>query len=120
MTGAKVHKPKAVPPGPHVIRDGERCILCSRCVRFCDEITGTRELGIFHRGDHSEIGLFPGTELANAYSANVGDICPGVPLTVRAFRYALRVRHLDAAKSVSPRCARGCKIEDHVNPCRLN
>jgi NADH-quinone oxidoreductase subunit G len=60
MVDEKVHKPKAVPLGPHVMLDAERCILCSRCVRFCDEITGTGELGIFHRGDHSEIGLFPG------------------------------------------------------------
>ena len=60
MIDEKVHKPKAVPLGPHVMLDAERCILCSRCVRFCDEITGTGELGIFNRGDHSEIGLFPG------------------------------------------------------------
>src|SRR5262245_20676158 len=60
MTDEKVHKPKAVPLGPHVMLDAERCILCSRCVRFCDEITHTGELGIFSRGDHSEVGLFPG------------------------------------------------------------
>ena len=76
MTDEKVHKPKAVPLGPHVMLDAERCILCSRCVRFCDEITGTGELGIFNRGDHSEIGLFPGRDLDNNYSANVVDICP--------------------------------------------
>src|SRR5712692_8312517 len=115
MTDEKVHKPKAVPLGPHVILDAERCILCSRCVRFCDEITGTGELGIFHRGDHSEIGLFPGTELANAYSANVVDICPVGALTDRDFRFAVRVWYLDVAKSVCPGCARGCNIEVHVN-----
>src|SRR6266480_727092 len=54
MTDEKVHKPKALPLGPHVILAAERCILCSRCVRFCDEITATGELGIFHRGDQSE------------------------------------------------------------------
>src|SRR4029450_11556252 len=59
MTDEKVHKPKAVPLGPHVMLDAERCILCSRCVRFCDEITGTGELGIFNRGDHSERVLLP-------------------------------------------------------------
>src|SRR2546427_344216 len=75
MRDEKVHKPKAVPLGPHVMLDAERCILCSRCVRFCDEVTRTGELGIFDRGDHSEIGLFPGTELANKYSGNVVDIC---------------------------------------------
>ena len=76
MIDDKVHKPKAVPIGPHVMLDAERCILCSRCVRFCDTVTKTGELGIFNRGDHSELGLFPGTTLDNAYSGNVVDICP--------------------------------------------
>jgi NADH-quinone oxidoreductase subunit G len=115
MTDEKVHKPKAVPLGPHVILDAERCILCSRCVRFCDEITHTGELGIFERGDHSEIGLFPGRELDNKYSANVVDICPVGALTDRDFRFQVRVWYLDTAKSICPGCARGCNIEVHVN-----
>jgi len=115
MTDEKVHKPKAVPLGPHVILDAERCILCSRCVRFCDEITGTGELGIFERGDHSEIGLFPGHELDNKYSGNVVDICPVGALTDRDFRFQVRVWYLETAKSVCPGCARGCNIEVHVN-----
>src|SRR6266571_3470279 len=89
MRDEKVHKPKAVPLGPHVMLDAERCILCSRCVRFCDEVTGTGELGIFHRGDDSEIGLFPGKELVNKYSGNVVDICPVGALTDRDFRFAV-------------------------------
>jgi NADH-quinone oxidoreductase subunit G len=115
MTDEKVHKPKAVPLGPHVILDAERCILCSRCVRYCDEITHTGELGIFERGDHSEIGLFPGRELDNKYSANVVDICPVGALTDRDFRFQVRVWYLDTAKSICPGCARGCNIEVHVN-----
>ncbi len=115
MTEEKVHKAKAVPLGPHVILDAERCILCSRCVRFCDEITGTGELGIFNRGDHSEIGLFPGTELANRYSGNVVDICPVGALTDRDFRFQVRVWYLETQKSICPGCARGCNIEIHVN-----
>lgn len=115
MVDEKVHKPKAVPIGPHVILDAERCILCSRCVRFCDEVTGTGELGIFHRADHSEIGLFPGKELSNPYSGNVIDICPVGALTDRDFRFAVRVWYLDRAKSVCPGCARGCSIEIHYN-----
>ena len=115
MVDEKAHKPKAVPLGPHVILDAERCILCSRCVRFCDEITGTGELGIFQRGDHSEIGLFPGKELANPYSANVVDICPVGALTDRDFRFAVRVWYLETAKSVCPGCSRGCNIEVHYN-----
>ena len=115
MMDEKVHKPKAVPLGPHVILDAERCILCSRCVRFCDEITGTGELGIFQRGDHSEIGLFPGRELSNPYSANVIDICPVGALTDRDFRFAVRVWYLETAKSICPGCSRGCNIEVHYN-----
>ncbi len=115
MKDEKVHKPKAVPLGPHVMLDAERCILCSRCVRFCDEITHTGELGIFNRGDHSEIGLFPGTDLENKYSGNVVDICPVGALTDRDFRFQVRVWYLDTAKSICPGCARGCNIDVHVN-----
>src|SRR5438132_814271 len=115
MTDEKVHKPKAVPLGPHVMLDAERCILCSRCVRFCDEITKTGELGIFHRGDHSEIGLFPGADLENKYSGNVVDICPVGALTDRDFRFQVRVWYLDTTTSVCPGCARGCNIDVHVN-----
>ena len=115
MVDEKVHKPKAVPLGPHVMLDAERCILCSRCVRFCDEITGTGELGIFGRGDHSEIGLFPGQDLENNYSGNVVDICPVGALTDRDFRFRVRVWYLDTTKSICPGCARGCNVEVHVN-----
>jgi NADH-quinone oxidoreductase subunit G len=120
MIDDKVHKPKAVPIGPHVMLDAERCILCSRCVRFCDTVTGTGELGIFNRGDHSEIGLFPGTALDNAYSGNVVDICPVGALTDRDFRFQARVWYLDRAKSVCPGCARGCNIEVHTNTKRTH
>src|SRR5216110_1782469 len=115
MTDEKIHKPKALPLGPHVMLDAERCILCSRCVRFCDEITGTGELGIFNRGDHSEIGLFPGRDLENKYSGNVVDICPVGALTDRDFRFQVRVWYLDTTKSICPGCARGCNIDVHVN-----
>jgi NADH-quinone oxidoreductase subunit G len=120
MIDDKVHKPKAVPLGHAVMLDAERCILCSRCVRFCDEVTQTGELGIFHRGDHSEIGLFPGTTLDNPYSGNVIDICPVGALTDRDFRFRVRVWYLDRTKSVCPGCARGCNIEVHTNIRRLH
>jgi NADH-quinone oxidoreductase subunit G len=115
MVDDKVHKPKAVPLGPHVILDAERCILCSRCVRFCDEITKTGELGIFNRGDQSEIGLFPGADLSNKYSGNVVDICPVGALTDRDFRFQVRVWYLDTTKSICQGCARGCNIEVHTS-----
>jgi NADH-quinone oxidoreductase subunit G len=112
----KVKKPKAVPVGKTVMLDAERCILCSRCVRFTDEITKTGEFGIFNRGDHSQIGVNPGTTLdGNNYAGNVVDICPVGALTDRDFRFKCRVWYLGSTKSVCPGCSRGCNIEIHNN-----
>ena len=107
---AKVAKAKVYPIGPEVVYDGERCILCTRCVRFCDQITGTSELTVVERGDHSEIRTFPGRELDNAYSMNVTDICPVGALTTRDFRFKCRVWLLTSTDSVCTGCAKGCSI----------
>ena len=109
----KVKKQKAVELGPHVMLDQERCILCSRCVRFTDEITRTGEFGIFNRGDRAELGLYPGDVLDNPYSANVVDICPVGALTERDFRYKARVWYLSSAPSVCNGCSQGCNIDMH-------
>jgi len=109
----KVKKHKAVALGPHVMLDQERCILCSRCVRFTDEITKTGEFGIFNRGDHAELGIYPGTELNNRYSANVVDICPVGALTERDFRFKARVWYLSSAPTVCNGCSQGCNIDLH-------
>ncbi len=111
----KNKKPKAVPIGPTVMLDAERCILCSRCVRFTDEITKTGEFGIFNRGDHSQIGVHPGRQLDNPYSGNVVDICPVGALTDRDFRFKCRVWYLGSTDSVCPGCSRGCNIQIHSN-----
>ncbi|HPF33812.1 MAG TPA: 2Fe-2S iron-sulfur cluster-binding protein [Candidatus Krumholzibacteria bacterium] len=110
----KVHKAKAQVIGPHVILDKERCVLCSRCVRFCDTVTGTSELGIFQRGDRAEIGIAPGKELSNAYSLNTVDICPVGALTSRDFRFKKRVWLLKSTRTVCHGCATGCSVRvDH-------
>ena len=109
----KIKKHKAVALGPHVMLDQERCILCSRCVRFTDEITKTGEFGIFHRGDHAELGIYPGTELNNRYSANVVDICPVGALTERDFRFKARVWYLSSAPTVCNGCSQGCNVDLH-------
>jgi len=110
----KVHKSKAKVVGPHVILDQERCVLCSRCVRFCREVTGTGELGIFERGDRAHVDTAPGVELDNNYSLNTVDICPVGALTSRDFRFQKRVWMLKATESVCPGCATGCNIRiDH-------
>lgn len=106
----KVAKAKVYPTGPEIIYDGERCILCTRCVRFCDEITGTSELTVVERGDRSEIRTFPGRELDNPYSMNVADICPVGALTTRDFRFKCRVWLLTSTDSVCTGCAKGCNI----------
>ena len=114
----KNKKKKAIELGPHVMLDQERCILCSRCVRFTDEFTGTGEFGIFNRGDHSEVGIYPGEVLDNPYSANVVDICPVGALTEKDFRFKARVWFLSSAKTVCNGCSRGCNIELHHLPDR--
>jgi NADH-quinone oxidoreductase subunit G len=106
----KVLKPKKVPLGPHVIFDAERCIVCTRCVRFCRDVVGEEELGIFHRGDRQVIDVFPGRELRNKYSANVVDICPVGALTTREFRFRNRVWFLQSTESVCTNCSNGCNI----------
>jgi NADH-quinone oxidoreductase subunit G len=109
----KVKKKKAVAIGPHVMLDQERCILCSRCVRFTDEITRTGEFGIFNRGDRAELGLYPGQRLDNPYSGNVVDICPVGALTELDFRFKARVWYLASAPTVCNGCAQGCNIDIH-------
>ena len=106
---------KAVRIGPHVMLDQERCILCSRCVRFCAEIPKTSELGMFQRGDREVIDVFPGQTLDNPYSANVVDICPVGALLDYDFRFKTRVWYLESADSICPRCSRGCNIFINYN-----
>ena len=109
----KVKKKKAVAIGPHVMLDQERCILCSRCVRFADEITKTGEFGIFDRGDRSQLALYPGQRLDNPYSSNVVDICPVGALTEPDFRFKARVWYLSSAPTVCNGCAHGCNVDIH-------
>jgi len=109
----KVKKKKAVALGPHVMLDQERCILCSRCVRFTDEISRTGEFGIFNRGDRAELALYPGQRLDNPYSGNVVDICPVGALTDKDSRFKVRVWYLSSAPTVCNGCAQGCNVDVH-------
>jgi NADH-quinone oxidoreductase subunit G len=115
----KVHKDKVQIIGPEVILDQERCVLCSRCVRFVYEVTGTRELGIFNRGDRAEIGVAPGRQLDNNYSVNTVDICPVGALTSRDFRFRQRVWMIRRTPSVYPGCATGCNVHLDHNAGRI-
>ena len=114
----KAHKGKRIEVGPHVMLDQERCILCTRCTRFVDNVTKTHELGIFGRGHSERIDVAPGMTLDNAYSGNVVDVCPVGALTDRDFRYKVRVWYLDKTDSICPGCSRGCNISVHTSTKR--
>jgi NADH-quinone oxidoreductase subunit G len=109
-TEPKLALSKAVDIGPQVMLDQERCIQCSRCIRFCDEITKTGELGFFQRGERSQIGIFPGKRLDNPYSGNVVDLCPVGALTLKDFRFKTRVWYLKNTPTICAGCARGCNV----------
>jgi len=109
-TEPKLALSKAVDIGRHVMLDQERCIQCSRCIRFCDEITKTGELGFFERGERSQIGIFPGKRLDNAYSGNVVDLCPVGALTLKDFRFKTRVWYLKNTPTICAGCSRGCNV----------
>ncbi len=106
----KVHYGKRIPVGPRVTLDQERCVECTRCIRFCDEVTKTSELRMVNRGDHNVISTFPGTALDNAYSVNTADICPVGALTQTDFRFQARVWFLKSNPTVCPGCAKGCNV----------
>lgn len=115
MAEKKVKKHKVVDLGPTVVLDSERCILCSRCVRFTEEVSKTNELGIFNRGDRSEIGTHDGKPLDNNYSLNTVDICPVGALTSKDFRFRQRVWYLKDAETVCNGCSTGCNIKVYFN-----
>ncbi|KAB2908192.1 MAG: hypothetical protein F9K40_04465, partial [Kofleriaceae bacterium] len=109
----KVHKPKVVDLGPHIVLDAERCILCTRCIRVCDEVAGKHQLEMINRGDHEELTTAPGERLDNPYSLNTVDVCPVGALTSKDFRFTMRAWELEATPSVCHGCATGCNIEIH-------
>jgi NADH-quinone oxidoreductase subunit G len=104
----KVHKPKHTPLGPKIMLDDERCILCSRCVRFMREVAGQDCLGFVNRGSYSTLTCYPGMEPNTNYDLNIVDICPVGALTSTDFRFKQRVWFLKETKSICPNCATGC------------
>lgn len=111
---SKVHKPKRVELGPNVMLDTERCIMCSRCIRFCEEIAKKPQLTFTQRGTHVELTTFPGEQLDNPYSMNTIDICPVGALTSRDFRFKARVWEMSATETICPGCSRGCNMYSWV------
>ncbi len=109
----KVHKPKVVDIGTHIVLDAERCILCTRCIRVCDEVAKESELTMAFRGDREQLTVAPGKRLANPYSINTVDVCPVGALTSKDFRFAMRAWELYTVPSVCAGCATGCNTEVH-------
>ena len=106
----KVHKPKAVDLGPRIMLDAERCVLCTRCIRFTKDIARDDKLGIINRGSYSTIAAYPGTQFDNNYTLNTVDICPVGALTSKDFRFQMRVWFLKETKSLCTSCGTGCNI----------
>ncbi len=96
--------------GPHVVADMTRCIQCTRCIRFCQEIAGTGELTFLDRGGRTLVWTHDGKPLANDWSACAADVCPVGALTTREFRFRRRVWDLEKTPSVCPGCNIGCNI----------
>jgi NADH-quinone oxidoreductase subunit G len=109
----KVHKSKVVDLGPTVVLDQERCILCSRCIRTCDEVAGVHQLEFALRGDHQILTTAPGEQLDNHYSLNTVDVCPVGALTSKDFRFTMRAWELESTPSICNGCGTGCNIEIH-------
>jgi NADH-quinone oxidoreductase subunit G len=121
---SRLQEPKNIKPDKDHIGDQitlftDRCIMCSRCVRFTREISGTAELQVVGRGTHEEIDIFPGQPCNNKLAGNVVDVCPVGALCSKDFLYKQRVWWLKSSNSVCPDCSTGCSIhvdqnEDHL------
>lgn len=106
----KVKKPKRVDIGPRIVLDDERCIMCSRCIRFMQEVAKDDVLGFINRGSYTTLTVYPGRRLDSNYSLNTVDICPVGALTSKDFRFGMRVWFLRETKSIDVNCGMGSNI----------
>ena len=106
----KVKKPKQVDIGERIILDDERCILCSRCIRFMKEVAKDDVLGFVDRGSHTTLTVHPGKRLDSNYSLNTVDLCPVGALTSKDFRFKMRVWFLKETKTIDTSCGFGTNI----------
>lgn len=114
----KIKQPKK-DIGPHVYLYSDRCIMCSRCVRFAREVTGTGEIGVFGRGNREQVDVFPGRPLDNELSGNVVDICPVGALLDKDFLFQQRVWFLSRTPSIDGITASGDNIFIEHNEGRI-
>ena len=116
MHDEPVHKPKAVPFGKTIVYDAERCVMCTRCVRFMEEVAKDPVLEMRERGNLNEIALAPGRQLEGHYTFMTEHVCPVGALTTKDFRFKARVWFLRTAKSVCQGCATGCNTHLDFDP----
>jgi len=121
---SRLQEPKTLKPDKDYIGDQitlftDRCIMCTRCVRFTREFSGTSELQVIARGSEEQIDIFPGRPCNNKLAGNVVDLCPVGALCSKDFLYKQRVWWLKEAKSVCPNCSTGCSIKVHQNDDRV-
>lgn len=117
---SRLQEPKQIKPdkdyiGEQITLFTDRCIMCTRCVRFTREISGSAELQVINRGTHEEIDIFPGEPVNNKLAGNVVDLCPVGALCSKDFLYKQRVWWLQSAKSVCPNCSTGCSVNVDQN-----
>lgn len=106
----KIKKPKNVDIGPRVNLDDERCVMCSRCIRFMDEVADEPVLGFIDRGTHTKLTCHPDKKVESNYGMNIIDICPVGALTSKDFRFQMRVWFLKETHSIDTHCGTGCNI----------
>ncbi|MCZ6635436.1 MAG: molybdopterin-dependent oxidoreductase [bacterium] len=120
---SRFYEDKSVQPkkdiGEHVMLYSDRCIRCTRCIRFCDEVSGTSELGYFNRGVYNEVDIFPGERLDNRMSGNTIDICPVGALLDKEFMFRQRVWFLQSVDTICTGCSTGCNIRVDMNKDRI-
>jgi NADH-quinone oxidoreductase subunit G len=119
---SKQKREKKVRISKNLILDRERCILCTRCVRFLNEITRTEDAGVLNRGIHSEISIYDSDLIENNYSGNLAELCPVGAITDADFRFKTRAWFLERKESICPLCGRGCNIviDSHPGFPRVN
>ncbi len=111
LEGSKILRNKRKVLNEHVVIDQERCIVCTRCVRFMEEVAKAPQLGVFGRGSHEVVDVAPHYgKLESNYSANIVDLCPVGALLSRDFRFRARAWFLSAAPSICTGCSRGCNV----------
>ena len=96
--------------GPRIVRDMNRCVHCTRCVRFCRDVVGSEEYGVFERGARTTVGTYVDRALEHNYQGSLVELCPVGALTSRDFRFRSRVWRLVSTASICPGCSRGCNI----------